>query len=177
MNGSTPVGSGTRRSGNQSMPSVASEGSNHVLGVTRVTSWPLSFTIVVPWPLIVAIPIPNSPSWAPHFCRMVSAMARNMGICATVQLICPLRVVFHLLSNADVTSFTSFCTASVASLGVRKVPFCSISRFWKARTCRSGCNPRYRAKRERAYVPAVVTSRPRAMKAERGMAAYHGTVV
>ena len=178
MNGRTPVGSGRSRSGNQSMPSAASDGSNHSVGVTRATSSPVSAVVVVASPLKTDIPMPIRPSRAPHFCLMVSAIAKNMGICATVQLIWPLRVTFHLSSNAEVTSFTSFLTASNACLTVRKPPGCTISsRFWKASACRSGCRPMYRAMRARAYVPAVVTSSPRAMNALRGSAAYHGTAV
>lgn len=142
INGRTPVGSGRSRSGNQSIPSVASDGSNHSEGVTRATTWPVSVVIVVRSPLSTDIAMPSRPSWAPHFCRMVSAIAKKMGICPSVQLSWPERVTFHLLSNADVMSLTSFLTASVACWGVRNPPrFKMSSRFWNASAWRSGCRP------------------------------------
>lgn len=102
----------------------------------------------------------------------------NMGSCATVQLIWPLKLTFHLLSNAEVTSPTSFFTVKLACRIVRKLPRLNISsRFLKASACRSGWRPMYRAIRARERAPAVVTRRPRNMKAVSGMAAYHGTVV
>lgn len=150
MNGRAPVGSGTSRSWNQSMPSAANEGSNHAVDVTRLTISPASFVMVAPWPLMAATAIPIRPSWAPHFCRMTSAIAMNMGNWNNVQLIWPRRLTFHLLSKADIVSFTSFFTVNLACLMVRKLPRFSISsRFWKASACRSGWRPIYRAMRAR----------------------------
>lgn len=87
MNGRAPVGSGRSRSGNQSIPSVARVGSNQSVGVTRATTWPVSVVIRVLSPLKTDMAIPSNPSWAPHFWRIVSAIAKKMGICANVQLI------------------------------------------------------------------------------------------
>jgi len=114
-NGKAPVGSGTSRSVNQSMPSLARVGSNQGFSGARDT--PCKDPASVFKPTFVST-IPSSPSRVAHICRMISAMAKKMGICANVQLIWPLSVQFHRLSKALVSCFMAVEIAFLACLGL-----------------------------------------------------------